>query len=249
MAKKLTVLLTALLLLTALPLTASHAAVEAKIEVMAVDGAVGDVVEIPLVITDCEGLDSLEFRINYDASALKFVRLDNGDVFESEFLISNPAEAGLVRVATISAYGLTQSGTLLTLKMKVLKDSGSVVTITDAIATSVDPENDFLQSKAYLTVTDGGVSVGGNALPASQTTPWIAETPEPTPSPEPTATPEPAATSESSPEPLAATPEPEPETEDAGPIPSSTAALLAAAGAALAVLIAAILLINRRQKR
>lgn len=243
MRKGFAALLLSLWVLT-LAVSAAQAEGEAALTVATTKAAAGDTVSLPVTIENCEGLDSLEFRINYDPAVLEFVSLANGDVFESEFLISNPSEAGLVRVAAISAYGLTASGTVLTLEMRVLNDAGSAVTLTDVRGTLVDPENNFAQSKAYFLLTDGGVAAPDGLLPAAHVTPWIAETPVPVETPMPAVLADPAAAGDAA----AAEESPAEQAQQTSAVVSALP-VLAAAAAALAVVTAAILLITHFEKK
>lgn len=212
--------------------------------VATMQAAAGDTVSLPISIGSCEGLDSLEFRINYDPAVLELVRLVNGDVFESEFLISNPSEAGLVRVAAISAYGLTTSGTVLTLEMRVLTDAGSAVALTDVRGTLVDPDDSFHQSKAYFLLADGGVAAPDGLLPAARVTPWVAETPVPVETPVPATAADPFAAGGAG----SAEPSPAEQAQETSAIVSALP-VLAAAAAALAVVTAAILLLTHFEKK
>lgn len=242
MGKGFAALLLSLGVLLVMP--AARAEGEVSLTVATTKAAAGDTVSLPVSIENGEGLDSLEFRINYDPAVLEFVRLQNGDVFESEFLISNPSEAGLVRVAAISAYGLTVSGTVLTLEMRVLTDAGSAVTLTDVRGTLVDPDNNFAQSKAYFLLADGGVAAPDGLLPAAHVTPWIAETPVPV------ETPMPAAVQDQLAADAAASEEPDSaEQEQQTSAVVSALPVLAAAAAALAVVTAAILLLTHFERK
>lgn len=242
MRKGFAALLVSLWVLT-LAMPAARAEGEVSLTVATTMAAAGDTVGVPVSIENCEGLDSLEFRVNYDPAVLEFVSLQNGDVFESEFLISNPSEAGLVRVAAISAYGLTASGTVLTLEMRVLTDAGSAVTLTDVRGTLVDPDDNFAQSKAYFLLTDGGVAAPDGLLPAAHVTPWIAETPVPVETPVPAAVQEQLAAGD------AASAEPDPAEEAQQPSAVVSALpVLAATAAALAVVTAAILLLTHFER-
>ncbi len=100
------------------------------------------------------------------------------------------------------ALGLEGAGTLLTLRFRLLNETGSAVSITSGIVTRVDA--DYNQTKSYVAIQDGGIAAGTAPLPAPAVTPWVPATPVPTPSPTPevTATPEASAT----PEEIAATP-------------------------------------------
>ncbi len=165
------------------------------IRVETVDTAADGTVDVPVLLGDCAGVDSVQFDVNYDSAALSIVSVTPGDLFPAEYTVSNIDEPGRVRIACASALGLGDSGTLLTLRFRVLSDAGSAITITSGIVTRVDAA--YVQSEAYVSIEDGGVSVGGAALPASIATPWIPATPipspTPTPSPTPSATPEPTA--------------------------------------------------------
>lgn len=175
------------LMYASLPITLAEGETIAELVVGTVDATADSEVTVPVTIRNCEMVDSLQFHLNYDSTALSVVRVTPGDTFPAEYCVTNVDEKNRIRAACISALGLTGEGTVLSVTFKVLTASGSAVTVTDAAATRVNA--DFQQSKAYLTFTDGGVTVASVALPAPVVTPWIAATPVPTPSPEPTPTP------------------------------------------------------------
>ena len=167
-----------------------------SIQVGTVSGENGALVDLPLFLDNCTGVDSVQFDLNYDSAALQFVSMTPGDLFAAQYTIANSDVPGRVRVACASALGLGESGTLLTLRFRLLSEAGSAVSITSGIITRVDA--DYNQTKAYVAIQDGGISAGTAPLPAPAVTPWVPATPVPTPSPTPevTATPEATATPE-----------------------------------------------------
>ncbi len=203
-------LLALLLLLAALFPQSALAEDEAVVlAVETVDGASGDEVDVQIEMERCEAVDSLQFNLNYDADALKAVRVTPGTAFPAEYCVTNIQEAGRVRAACVSALGLSaeDGGVMMTVTFRLLNATGSAVTFSDVIATRVDVE--YNQSQAYVQVENGGVTAGRAALPAPVTTPWIAQTPAQTPSPTPEATqaPTPAVFADK-------TPSPTPEAQD-----------------------------------
>jgi hypothetical protein len=171
-------------------------------------GEVGDEVDVPVLLSGCKSVDSIQIDINYDPAALSIVSVTPGNLFPVEYCITNIAESGVVRVACACALGLEGDGTLLTLRFKILNQTGSALTVTSRLGgsevTYVDA--DFSQFTAYLSLENGGVSVGAGTVPNPLVTPWAPVSPSPTPSPTPTATPEPTATPTQQ---QAATPAPE----------------------------------------
>ena len=149
-----------------------------------VDGVSGSDVDVSVLLGNCAGVDSVQFDLNYDADALKLVSVTFGELFSAYDY--NDAEAGRVRVACANALGLKQAGTLLTLRFTATSETGSAVTVTNAIVTRVD--TDYVQSPAFASAENGGVTIGSASLPAAKVTPWIPATATPTPSPEPTPT-------------------------------------------------------------
>jgi len=157
------------------------------LQVDTVTGESGEEVDIPVLLGSCLGVDSVQLDLNYDAEAVSLVSVTFGGLFTlSQY---NDSEAGRVRIACASALGLNQAGALVTLRFTLTGESGSAVTITNAIVTRVD--TDYNQSEALVSVENGGVTLGGAPLPAAKVTPWVPATPTPTPSPEPTPTPSP----------------------------------------------------------
>lgn len=167
------------------------------IQVETVSGESGSQIDLPVLLDNCAGVDSVQFDLNYDSAALEFVSMTPGDLFAAQYTIANSDVPGRVRIACASALGLEGAGTLLTLRFRVLTDAGSAVSITSGIVTRVDA--DYNQTKAYVAIQDGGITAGTAALPAPAVTPWVPATPVPTPSPTPeiTATPEVTAAFES----------------------------------------------------
>lgn len=170
-------------------------------------GEVGDEVDVPVLLSGCKSVDSIQIDINYDAAALSIVSVTPGDLFPVEYCITNTADPGVIRVACACALGLEGDGTLLTLRFKILSETGSALTVTSRLPGSEVTYIDayFSQFTAYLSLENGGVSVGAGSVPNPIVTPWVPVSPSPTPSPTPTATPEPTA----APTEQAATPAPE----------------------------------------
>lgn len=157
------------------------------LQVDTVTGESGEEVDIPVLLGSCLGVDSVQLDLNYDAEAVSLVSVTFGGLFTlSQY---NDSEAGRVRIACASALGLNQAGALVTLRFTLTGESGSAVTITNAIVTRVD--TDYNQSEALVAVENGGVTLGSAPLPAAKVTPWVPATPTPTPSPEPAPTPSP----------------------------------------------------------
>ena len=162
---------------------------------------------VALRIENGNGVDSLQCNLNYNGNAVAVKRVEAGVTFPAEYCIANTKEAGRVRIAAACAFGLdNENGDVVVLHIKLNGESGSAVTITDAIVTTVGA--DYAQFPAYVEIVDGGVAVGGGALPASAVTPWIPETPVPPATPTLTPTEAPAPAVIDTPEPVT-TPEPE----------------------------------------
>lgn len=190
--KRLLLVLTAVVLAALIP--ASALAAEGNESVTIVIGTAstqsGGQADIPVYLKNCAGVDSIQFDLNYDSAALTVVSVTPGDLFLAEYVVYNADEPGRIRIACADALGLKGDGTLLTVRFATRSDAGSALTATNGVMTRVDA--DYNQSKAYVSLEDGGVSIGTGAIPAALVTPWIPETPPPTPTPEPTPTVEPA---------------------------------------------------------
>ena len=189
--KRMLLVLTAVVLAALIP--ASALAAEGNESVTIVIGTAstqsGGQADIPVYLKDCAGVDSIQFDLNYDSAALTVVSVTPGDLFLAEYVVYNADEPGRIRIACADALGLKGDGTLLTVRFATRSDAGSALTATNGVITRVDA--DYNQTKAYVLLEDGGVSLGTGAIPAALVTPWIPETPPPTPTPEPTPTVEP----------------------------------------------------------
>jgi len=143
-------------------------------------------------LANCAGMDSIQLRLNYDQTCMRLTAVDAGDLLSGGLHVLNTETSGLLILAFASAEGLRQNeGTLIDLKFTLVNEAGSALTVTEVLATRYDAEAN-LQSKAYVTVEDGGVTFASDGtLPAAVITPWPVETPAPTPepTPEPTAAP------------------------------------------------------------
>ena len=221
-----------------------------SLSVGVVDGKKDETVSLAVSVENPGGMDSLQFSLNYDPTALSLIEIVPGELTAGGIFVYNTEVSGVAQAAFASALGLSDGGVFLTLRFKLLTDAGSAVVLTDALASRVDAE--YVQTKAYLQVADGGVTASGAAMPAGVVTPWPVETPQPTPTPEPTPTPtptpseiEPVAQQSETPEATPEAAEPAPE-EDGG---SGTAAILIAAGAALIVTAGIILLLAHHENK
>jgi len=190
--KRMLLVLTAVVLAALIP--ASALAAEGNESVTIVIGTAstesGGQAEIPVYLKGCAGVDSIQFDLNYDPAALTVVSVTPGDLFLAEYVVYNADEPGRIRIACADALGLKGDGTLLTVRFAAQSAAGSALTATNGVITRVDA--DYNQTKAYVLLEDGGVSIGTGAIPAALVTPWVPETPPPTPTPEPTPTVEPA---------------------------------------------------------
>ena len=217
--------------------------------VATVDGQKDQTAAVEMTVDDPGGMDSLQFTLNYDPAALSLIEVIPGDLTKGGSLVYNTETSGVIQAAFTSALGLTEGGVFLSVRFKVLTDAGSAIVLTDALASRVDEA--FEQTKAYVSVTDGGVRAGGAALPPGAVTPWPAETPVPTPTLAPTPTPSPTPFEieqvvQQTPE---STVTPAPQAPEDGGESGSAAPVLIAAGAALIVIAALIILLARYESR
>ena len=213
------------------------------------EGSVGESVTVLVHAVNAVRLDSIQFNLNYDSTALRPKSFTPGLVFTPEYCVLNLDETDRVRAACVNAFGASRDGEIFRIEFEVLSEKGSAITLSDVIATQVDEE--YHQFPAYVSIEDGGISVDGKPIPEPKTTPWIAPTPIPTPTPEPapTSVPEPVALPQDTPAP---TPTfevetgPESKNED-----NHLVGKLAVAGLSLAVagiVIGVILVENQKQK-
>lgn len=168
------------------------------LQVATVSGEVGATVDVIVSMSNCVGVDSTEFDINYDPSAISVVSVTPGNIFPAEYCVSYTGNPGKIGIACAQRLGFTGDGTLLTIRFTILTATGSALTITshlpatgDGAGTEVTKvDADYNQSAALVAIENGGVAVGDAPLPAPMVTPWAPATPIPTPSPTPEPTPE-----------------------------------------------------------
>lgn len=239
--KRILLILSALLLTVALTVPARALAEEedsVQIQVGTVSGEPKGQVDLPVQLGRCASVDSIQFDLNYDSTSLEFVSMTPGDLFAAQYTVINATVPGRIRVACASALGLEGAGTLLTLRFRVLTESGSAVAISSGIVTRVDTE--YNQTTALVSITDGGITVGTAPLPSPAVTPWIPATPIPTPAPTPEATP----TTELTQEPNTASP-----AIVAPPSAALTATTYYVGGGLLIVVVALTIIILRKRNK
>jgi hypothetical protein len=192
MQKKLSVF-AAVILIVFLLLPAYSLADEGRVVRLSVGSAGGEVgteVDIAILLYDCERVDSVEFDLNYDPAALSVVSVTPGDLFPVEYCFSNASEPGVIHIACACELGLENSGTLLTVRFRILSEAGSALTVTSHLTekeiTYID--NEYNQYAAYVDLENGGVRAGADSVPEPLVTPWTpaSPTPEPSPTPAPT---------------------------------------------------------------
>ena len=146
---------------------------------------------VTVSLSNCSGMDSIQFDIWYDENAVSLADSAPGDLLAGGTYAFNTENAGRIRFAYASAEGLSEaSGTAVVLTFAVLQDTGTAVLVSEAKASRYDGE---AQHKAFVTVENGGIlSAASGTLPEAAVTPWIPETPTPSPepTPEPTETPQ-----------------------------------------------------------
>lgn len=239
--------------LTALLLAASSAVFAdgenvVSLSVATVDAGTDDTVTVPITILECASVDSVQFNLNYDSAALEVVSVNPGRIFPAEYVVSNTNEQNRIRFACIAPEGLSKGGEMVGVTFRVLGGAGSAVTLSDVVITAIDAS--YTQSESYISLTDGGVTVGGKALPAPVATPFIGKTPEPTPSPTPEPTPEstPVIVETPAPAPAAAPETPAPE-ESSAQTGYLLPILLIATVAVLLIGILIVAVVNIRKKK
>lgn len=224
-----------------------------RIYVSSASGEIGANVDVPVMLYDCEHVDSIEFNLNYDASALSVVSVTPGNLFPAEYCVSNSDTPGYISIACACRDGLEGSGTLLTVRFEVLSETGSALTVTthksgeyaEEVISYID--EDYNQYFSYVAVENGSVTVGALEAPEPLVTPWIPVTPVPTPSPTPEATEVPVASVQLD-EAEAATPEPAAEARGIADVDPIAYIVVGALFVILVVLIV-ITVANRRKAR
>jgi hypothetical protein len=222
-----------------------------RIYVSSASGEVGAKVDVPVMLYDCEQVDSIEFNLNYDSNALSVISVTPGDLFPAEYCVSNADTPGYVSIACACRDGLEGSGTLLTVRFEILNETGSALTVTthksgeyaEQVVSYIDA--DYNQYFSYVSVENGSVTVGSAEAPEPLVTPWIPATPVPTPTAVPEATDVPLASVQSD-ETETTTPEPSAESRsiaDVDPI-----AYIVVGGLFVVLIILIVITVTNRRK-
>lgn len=139
-----------------LPTVLAAGANSMALTVDSVEGSVGSTVEVAIKASvkneSNSKLDSIEFNLVYDASALRLIgAVKEDDKFVSDMLddfdiaMDNPTE-GNYRFVAASAKGSDKSGTLLTLQFEVLTEGKHELRVEDLIYSFYDTETNTQQS-------------------------------------------------------------------------------------------------------
>lgn len=179
-----------ILLIGSMLLSSAFAQEEIAVSVSTVTAAKGEQAVVTIHADHLQGMDSIQFHVNYDAAQLKLAaHPEPGAQLSKGVAYSNTEKNGLIVFAYASAEGLSGNCDILSITFDVIEEQGSAVTLSDVLVSRVDEVKN--QSKVYITLQDGGVMVNGSVLPEPVVTPWPVETPTPTPEPTPVPTPEP----------------------------------------------------------
>lgn len=126
----------------------------------------GDVVEVPVILSDCAGFMNISVEIGYDESAFELVEAVNGDVGVA-FTVPDNLDANTYSMIWNSTEKIVFEGTLATLKLKVLRSAEGVYPVTVAFyagknGTNIDGYHgnyDENMDSLGMTYTDGSITV------------------------------------------------------------------------------------------
>lgn len=159
--KKIVSLIIALtLLVCTVPIIVSAAEAPLTFSLNAVEGKVGDTVQVDLSIANNPGITTFRVYVNYPEEALKLTNVDCKTLFSSQATHS----AEMKTPFTISWFSAaskdeTQNGIIATLYFEVLNDATSDSYTIDLQSSKDEVCNTKLESFDDLTIIDGTVSV------------------------------------------------------------------------------------------
>lgn len=167
--KRLTAFLLAMVMLFAMTCTAS-AEEAVTITVGAIDGNVGDVVQVPVTVSEGHYMVNGRIFLTYDPTVLElqavcddadnpYFETVNTDILDSSFMWAfNVPTAGKANFvfATSADVGNAAGGAIYTLTFKLLRKAESTITVTVPEIRTNSGEED---TDAVLTLVDGAVKV------------------------------------------------------------------------------------------
>lgn len=99
----------------------------ALITVGSVEGSKGDIVKVPVEISNNPGIGAEMFTFTYDSTAVKYIGYEKGDVLSDyEFSDNN----GTLKFLGLEDGDVDKNGTMFTLKFEILDKKGSDIEIT-----------------------------------------------------------------------------------------------------------------------
>ena len=162
MKKFCSILLAALMLVSALPLGAVAAADAATITAASVGGYAGDTIEVAVAMADNPGMVGWNVSVSFDESAFELLSIQLGDAFPASGLSKGPLKSpASVTFADFVNPDVTANGLLFTLNLKIKADAPAGVYPLTVHTKDGDMENFCNADWATVPVTfvDGSIEV------------------------------------------------------------------------------------------
>ena len=148
------------LLIFSAPAVSAADVCQGKIEVGTVEGITGDIVAVPIKLTENPGIMAVTVSITYDPEVLKYKGAYYGDIF-NDYTVANHPDRKLIRLVICEMRNKTNDGNIIILKFQV-KDNAKAELTKIGLEYSRGDFCNWNLDKIMPTVTSGGINVAFN---------------------------------------------------------------------------------------
>lgn len=132
-------------------------AASASIEVSDINGNQGDVVEVPINVTEASNIGSLDIVLSYDPDVLIAQDVSRGELTSNSLLQSNTDNPGIIAIGIADSDGINGEGSIAIISFDVLGQSGDSSPLT---IESVDANDANTFVDIPITPANGSFIVG-----------------------------------------------------------------------------------------
>lgn len=118
-----------------------------EISIGNIEGNVGEIIEVPIKVSQASGLQGADIKLNYDSELFKVIDVSKGNLTSNFELSKNTETKGEILISMASLVAATGSGDLAIIEFEVLD--------TEKNTSTFDLEYVKLNSKAVESITNG----------------------------------------------------------------------------------------------
>jgi alpha-tubulin suppressor-like RCC1 family protein/subtilisin family serine protease len=101
-----------------------------EVSIPNVTGNIGDIIQVPVYISDVSGLRSADFKVKFDPNLLSVQSVTLGNITRNFSLVSNTNTSGEVQLSMASSTAVSGSGSIAVISFKVLDSDSTTSALT-----------------------------------------------------------------------------------------------------------------------